>query len=86
MFEQRPKPKDTEVYDVVSTYSEHVLAHSRGNTAAVREQQSESSSHSIKIILYKLFTAILELSDHLRYITLSGLRVEQESNPKTADH
>ena len=36
--------------------------------------------------LYKLFTAILKLSDHLRYITLSGLRVEQESNLKTADH
>ena len=35
--------------------------------------------------MYNNITASLELSDHLRYITLSGLRVEQEPNLKTAD-
>ena len=39
MFEQRRKPKNTEIYHVVSTYSEQVLAH--------------SSRHSIKFVFSK---------------------------------
>ena len=39
MFGQGRKPKNTEIYHVVSTYSEQVLAH--------------SNSHSIKLVFSK---------------------------------
>ena len=74
MLEQRRKPKNTEIYTLYRHYR-HIPS-KFWHTVIVQYE----------IILYKLFTAILELSDHLRHITLSGLRVEQESNLKTADH
>ena len=57
MFEQRRKPKNTEIYDVVSTYSEQVLAHG-------------SSSHSIKFVFSRKLYYINYLQESWSYLII----------------